>query len=143
MKINYFILYPNNTYEFVEKEESTDGITYLKSIEDAVGDYCWFTPLKDYPGYFMTCNDCTADYTIEDYPGYFIARNDCTADYTKRNRLAESFTHEEEFDKCVLVKCYEGQACSDIEFETFSEDDRKYFELFLNEQIKVINNENR
>ena len=124
MKINYFILYPNNTYEFVEKEESTDGITYLKSIEDAIGDYCWFTPLKD-------------------YPGYFIARNDCTADYTKRNKLAESFTHEEEFDKCVLVKCYEGQACSDIEFETFSEDDRKYFELFLNEQIKVINNENR
>lgn len=123
MKINYFILYPNNTYEFVETDMSSNGTTYLKNVEEAVGDYCWFTPLKDYPGYFMACNDCTAD-------------------YTKRNKLAESFTHEEEFDKCVLVKCYEGQACSDIEFETFSEDDRKYFELFLNEQIKVINNEN-
>lgn len=123
MKINYFILYPNNTYEFVETDMSSNGITYLKNVEESVGDYCWFTPLKDYPGYFMACNDCTAD-------------------YTKRNKLAESFTHEEEFDKCVLVKCYEGQACSDIEFETFSEDDRKYFELFLNEQIKVINNEN-
>lgn len=123
MKINYFILYPNNTYEFVETDMSSNGTTYLRNVEEAVGDYCWFTPLKDYPGYFMACNDCTAD-------------------YTKRNKLAESFTHEEEFDKCVLVKCYEGQACSDIEFETFSEDDRKYFELFLNEQIKVINNEN-
>lgn len=124
MKINYFILYPNNTYEFVETDMSSNGTTYLRNVEEAVGDYCWFTPLKDYPGYFMACNDCTAD-------------------YTKRNKLAESFTHEEEFDKCVLVKCYEGQACSDIEFETFSEDDRKYFEIFLNEQIKVINNENR
>ena len=123
MKINYFILYPNNTYEFVETDMSSNGITYLKNVEESVGDYCWFTPLKDYPGYFMACNDCTAD-------------------YTKINKLAESFTHEEEFDKCVLVKCYEGQACSDIEFETFSEDDRKYFELFLDEQIKVINNEN-
>ena len=122
MKINYFVLYPNNTYEFVEKEEVSNGITYLRCIEDSVGDYCYFSSLKDYPGYFM-------------------AKNDCTADYSKRNKLAESFTHEEEFDRCVIAKCYEDQAIEDIQFETFSDDDKKYFEIILKEQIKVISNE--
>lgn len=123
MKVNYFVLYPNDTYEFVEKEISSDGITYLSCIQEDVGDFCWFTPIKE-------------------YPGYFIAWNDCTADYTKLNKLAESLTKEEEFDRCVLVKCFTGQACEDSEFETFTEEDRNYFETFFNEQIKVIKNEN-
>lgn len=122
MKINYFVLYPNNTYEFVEKEIPSNGITYLSCIQEDVGDFCWFVPL-------------------EHYPGYFIAFNDCTADCNKPNKLAQIFTDKEEIDVCVLVKCFTGQASSDDEFETFNDEDRKYFELILNEQIKVINNE--
>ena len=121
MKINYFILYPDNTYEFFEKEEQSEGRNFLRCIENTIGDYCWFYPLNDYPGYFIAFNDGVSD--------------------SKLNKLAESFTHEEEFDKCVLVKCYEGQAIADIEFEIFTEDDKKEFEDILNEKIKEIKNE--
>ena len=125
MKVNYFVIYPNNTYEFVEKdvEETNYQTEFLDCIEDSIGDFSWSIPL-------------------EDYPGYFILINDCVVDYTKVNKLASSFTHKEECDICVLTKCYEGQACFNNEFETFSEDDKKYFEIILNEQIKVIENEN-
>lgn len=124
MKVNYFVLYPNDTYEFVEKEITpTEYKTeFLDEIEKAIGDYSYIKPLSD-------------------FDGYFLAYNDCVIDNPKRNRLAECLTHAEEDDVCVLTKCYVGQACFNDEFETFSDDDRKYFELIFNEQLKVINDE--
>ena len=46
MKVNYFVLYPNNTYEFVEKESTFSELNFCKAIEDSVGDFCYFSQLQ-------------------------------------------------------------------------------------------------
>lgn len=120
MKINYFVLYPNNTYEFVEKD--VDFI--LNDIETTV------------------INDMARFDSCVDYPGYFIANNECQTDYTNVNKLASKFLNDEVYDVCAIVKSFEYWPSENSDFETFNEDDRKEFELILNEQIKVINNEN-
>lgn len=122
MRVNYFVLYPDNTYEFVEKESTFSELNFCKAIEDSVGDFCYFSP-------------------ITDYPGYFIAFNDCTANYSLNNTLASSLTNRKEYDICAIVKALNPAPCSDIEFDAFNEDDKKLFDNLLKEQIKAINNE--
>lgn len=120
MKTNYFILYPNNTYEFVEKD--VDDI--LKDIEHNV------------------INDMARFDSCKDYPGYFIVNNECQTQYTNVNNLASKFLNDSVYDICAIIKSFEYQPCENSNFETFNEEDKKEFELILNEYIKVINNEN-
>lgn len=119
MKMNYFVVNADNTYEFIEKE--TDNV--LRDIEFAIGDMARFDSCKY-------------------YPGYFVASNECQTDYSNKNKLASCFIDGEVYDTCCIVKAFEHWAVDNSDFDTFTDDDRKEFGLLLNEYIKVVKNEN-
>jgi len=121
MKINYFVVYPNNTYEFIEKDIDS---SFLKDIEyNVIKDISRFDPCKD-------------------YPGYFIANNECQVKFDTPNRLASKFINEDAYDTCAIVKSFEYWPSENEDFDTFNDEDRNQFKIMLDEYIKVINNEN-
>ena len=120
MKVNYFLIEADGNYKFVSDEVSdNDGYSFLRLIEHLCGDIVWFFP-------------------VDGYNGYMVAQNDGVCS-EERNFIASALVNSDKYGDCVLIKCMDGQPCTNDQFVNFDVDDQISFKNLIEE---IISNEN-